>query len=137
MFWRAVVPLASVACTVKLKVPATVVAPLSTPVESSVNDAGRVPLTTSQVYGATPPVAVSVCGGYATPTSAFGSEAGDVIVNGAGLTWMEHDRVVLLLAASSTRKTNGKVPGVVGTPVITAFGESSVRPGGGASILQT
>ena len=54
-------PLASVTLTVKLEVPSAVGVPASTPVDAfRVIPAGGVPLLTDQVYGAVPPVAVSV-----------------------------------------------------------------------------
>src|SRR5579872_2103275 len=75
--------LASVTLTVKLDVPAAVGVPESTPVEAlSVIPAGSVPLLTDQVYGAVPPLTVSV-NEYAAPTSpdggAVGPGAGDVV----------------------------------------------------------
>ena len=51
----------SLACTVKLKVPATSALPLITPVELSDKPPGNEPVTTVHEYGAVPPEAVSVC----------------------------------------------------------------------------
>ncbi|MNN84820.1 hypothetical protein D3C81_2020260 [compost metagenome] len=51
--------LASFACRVKVKLPAAVGVPLSTPVAaSSARPVGKVPLLSVYTYGATPPPAV-------------------------------------------------------------------------------
>ena len=59
--WVALCPLASVTLIVKLDVPTAVGVPDRVPVdEPRVIPAGSVPLLTDQVYGAVPPLAVSV-----------------------------------------------------------------------------
>ena len=52
---------ASLACTVKLKVPATCALPPITPVELSDKPPGSDPVTTVHEYGAVPPDAANVC----------------------------------------------------------------------------
>ena len=51
----------SLACTVKLKVPATCALPPITPVALSDKPPGNDPVTTVHEYGAVPPDAASVC----------------------------------------------------------------------------
>ena len=58
--WLPVVPLASVAVTVKVEEPAAVGVPLRTPPAESVSHAGSEPAVTAKVYGAVPPLAVRV-----------------------------------------------------------------------------
>ena len=68
-------PAASVACTVKVKVPAVVGVPVSAPPVASVNPGGSVPVTRVNEYGPVPPEAVNVWL-YAVPTAPEGIVVG-------------------------------------------------------------
>jgi len=123
--------LLSVACTVKLYVPAAAGVPLSSPFGASVNPEGSVePPATDHVYGDAPPVAASVCE-YATPTSPVGS--GEAVVMRKTMVSV---KVCLLVAPalSVTVAVKLPVPVVVGTPVIApvALSDSAANaPGSG------
>lgn len=75
-------PSPSVARTVKANVPDTDGVPLSTPALLRVTPAGSAPTVTAKVYGAVPPVAVSVWL-YATENTPAGSVAGLIVIVGA------------------------------------------------------
>lgn len=72
---------ASVAMTVQLNEPPAVGVPLRTPADDSVTPAGSEPATTAKVYGAIPPLAVTVCE-YALPTPPTGRLAGAMTMAG-------------------------------------------------------
>ena len=73
----------SLACAVKLNVPAVCGLPLSNPPELNVTPEGKDPATTLHVYGAVPPEADSDCE-YCVPTIPPSSGDGVVIVTGVG-----------------------------------------------------
>lgn len=75
-------PCASVAVTVKGKLPAAVGVPESTPEEPlRLRPAGRTPAVTEKVYGAVPPLA-EIVWPYATDTDPLGSDGGDRVIVG-------------------------------------------------------
>jgi hypothetical protein len=74
-------PFASVAVTVKEKLPEAEGVPDKTPPEESERPPGRVPLVTLNAYGAVPPEAVIVWL-YADPTDAAGNEPGRSVIAG-------------------------------------------------------
>jgi hypothetical protein len=111
----AVTLLLSVACTVKLYVPAVLGMPLSNPPDVSVNPRGSaVPPVKDHVYGAAPPLAVRFCL-YAMFTSPVGSGEGVVMTN-----TIEREKVLVTVppALSVTVAAKLPVPVVVGVPVI-------------------
>src|SRR4051794_39293633 len=71
--------------TVKRYVPGNVGVPESRPAGASVIPAGSAPSSSENVYGATPPVAPSVCV-YADPAVAFGRPLGVATIIGAETT---------------------------------------------------
>ena len=79
-------PFASVAVTVKLKLPVTVGVPERTPAVERVMPEGRAPVVTAYVIVPTPPACVSVTGPYATPAVPFPSVAGETVMTGHSTT---------------------------------------------------
>ena len=73
-------PFASVAVTVKLKVPVMVGVPLTVPVLESDIPAGSAPLVTAKVVAPTPPVCVIVVGGYASKTVPAGNTVAESVI---------------------------------------------------------
>jgi len=74
-------PFASVAVTVKEKLPEAEGVPERTPLEDRERPPGSVPLVTLNEYGAVPPEAVIVWL-YADPTDAAGNETGRSVIGG-------------------------------------------------------
>jgi hypothetical protein len=85
----------SVTWNVMLEVPAVVGVPPITPVADKLRPAGSVPEDTHQLYGAVPPVAVSVWL-YAVPTVPAGSEAVEIVGADAAFTVIVTVAVLLL-----------------------------------------
>ena len=115
----------SVTLTVKLLVPAAVgvpdiVAPLR------LNPAGSDPLAIDHVYGAVPPLAVSVAA-YAVPTVPL-SSAVVVIFSVAGFTVIERSAVAVTDALSVAFTVKLLVPAALGVPVMVE--PLSVSPAG-------
>jgi len=74
-------PWLSFASIVKVKLPAAVGVPESTPPLERVSPVGKLPLIFAKVYGLLPPLAVKVWL-YATPTFPFGSVDGFTVIVG-------------------------------------------------------
>jgi hypothetical protein len=119
----------SVTLTVKLEVPAVVGVPEITPPELKESPAGRLPELSDQLYGVTPPVAVSVWL-YATPIWPFGRL--EVVTDrSTGITiesaWSSVSGVPW---ESVTRTVKFEVPAVVGVPEIVPVEPPSDSPAG-------
>src|SRR5437016_3532913 len=93
-------PLASVAWTVKPKVPFVVGVPDSTPSVPRVSPGGSVPAVWVHVNGAAPPVAANAML-FGTPTVVGGSGLA-VVITGAGAIVIASDRVAVAPAPSRT-----------------------------------
>src|SRR5271165_4368389 len=109
----------SATCTVKLAVPVAVGVPEISPEVERVSPTGRLPETTDQVYGGTPPEAASEAL-YGTLTEPEVNE--DVVIDRALLTTM--DLLAMSTAAvgvceSVTWTLKLEVPNAVGVPLIT------------------
>ena len=123
----------SVARIVKLAGPDEVGVPESTPALVSVRPAGSVPMVTENVYGAAPPLPVSVSA-YAIPSVPPGSVAGASVIvgqtgGGAAAMVIEYEVVATQSFASVARIVNVDGPAVVGVPDRTPVLES-VSPAG-------
>ena len=92
---------------------------------------GNAPLTMVQEYGATPPVAVTVCE-YGTVISPSGNEE-VVIASGATANEMLSAAVAVRPPASVTCTLKWYVPAPLGVPLITPVDESE-SPGGKAAV---
>jgi hypothetical protein len=132
--WSSVsgVPWLSVTRTVKFDVPAVVGVPLITPPELRDSPDGRLPESSDQLYGVTPPVAASVRL-YATPICPFGRLV--VVITRSGIpelmimdnAWSSVSGVPWL---SVTLTVKFDVPAVVGVPLIVPVEEPSDSPAG-------
>src|SRR5579859_2207470 len=134
----------SLTCTVKVDVPAAVGVPEIWPDEFRLIPGGSEPAVTSQVYGATPPLAFRLVLGYAVLTVPVGSEL-DVVetVRVATVTVMLRLAVAVCAvgvveSVACTVKLKGLPVLVFGVPEITPVLGTKVSPGGSepALILQ-
>jgi len=124
----AVVEALSATRTVKLYVPAVVGVPVIAPALESASPGGRVPDVIVQVYGETPPLAVSVCE-YVPLVNPDTRGEDVVIVSGGGLIVRLKVWVATLEAESVTRTVKLYVPAPVGVPVIAPALESASPAG--------
>lgn len=113
--------------TVNEKDPVVVGVPAIVPVGDSVSPGGRLPVEMLNVYGPGAPDAVRVWL-YGVPTLPPGSEAGEMVVAGQLMTIVKLPDPTQPLA-SVALTLNGKLPGVVGVPLIVPVDER-VSPGG-------
>src|SRR5690606_17887038 len=115
-----VVPSASVAVAVKLKLPACVGVPLRVPSVARPMPVGSVPVI-ANVYPGVPPLATSVCE-YMLPKVAAGSAAGVSVIGGGATESVrvpdvaENGPVPVELSVAVTLKS--KLPSARGVPLI-------------------
>ena len=125
---------ASVTSTVNVAVVAAVGVPLRTPPEERLRFAGSVPAVINQLYGDTPPEAVSVCE-YATPVTAAGKGELVVIESGAVIVSVKSfDTSVAALSFNVT--VTEKLPAELVVPVIWPLDWPIDNPDGSPDALQ-
>jgi hypothetical protein len=123
----------SCTCTTKFEVPGAVGVPEITPVVGEMfRPAGREPEAMLQLYGVTPPAAISAVV-YATPTSPCGWGPPINVSGGTGFE-MRIDLFAVTVKGtellSVSCRVNIEVPAVVGVPEITPVAALNVRPAG-------
>ena len=124
--------MASLTCTVKLKVPKAVGVPERVPAEESVKPAGKAPVRRLKLYGAMPPLPVKVWL-YGVPSEPFGSIEGAMPIVGQ-VIWIVYARPPVQLLASPAWMVKLNVPVTVGVPE-SAPADDSVIPAGKAPAL--
>jgi len=128
--FKAVAPALSVACTVKVDVPAVVGVPPSTPAALKLRPGGGVPAVIAQfVYCVVPPLAANDCE-YAAPTEPGGNGEA-VVITRTALMVNEKAFKAVAPALSVTRTVKVNVPAVVGVP-LSKSAPLKPRPGGSA-----
>jgi hypothetical protein len=128
--WLAAVELASVTLTVNVNVPALTATPANTPPGESEKAPGKLPCVSDQVYGATPPAALSVCE-YDVPTTPEGRVGAVKMASGPRAIGSENAKLAVAESEPVTVAVNAKVPAAVGVPAINPP-EESARPAGSA-----